>query len=46
MFFCLEGQANSSVELTDSIAVRRNRREKKKKASASALEKIKYVTMY
>ena len=36
----VEGQASGSMEVTDSIAVRRNRREKKKKG-ASALEKIK-----
>lgn len=34
------------VEVTDSIAVRRGRREKKKKASDSALEKIKYKSMW
>ncbi len=38
---CAEGLSSSTVEAVDTIAARRTRREKKKKAGSSALEKIK-----
>jgi len=45
-YFSAENAASSSADLTDSIAVRRTRREKKKRGNASALEKIRLMLMF